>query len=202
MLEFIIKDEDIFGAQIIGTATVPVSFITSGEPFDKWLYVVDPYSQSDDPKPQIHVAFKFTPVDDNPVYKDGITGDRLSRGVEDAYFPMRKGGQVTLYQDAHVRDGELPEIRLDGDRVFAHEKCWEDICHAILEARHLIYIVGWSIYTEVRLVRESTRPLPEAVKTLGELLRYKSEEGVRVCLLVWDDKTSNETLIINMVRKT
>ncbi|XP_078162510.1 phospholipase D delta-like [Carex rostrata] len=198
MLEFVIKDDDMFGAQIIGTATVPVSSITSGEPFDNWLDVADPYGQPGDPKPRIHIAFKFTPVDDNPVYKDGITGDRLSRGVEDAYFPMRKGGQVTLYQDAHVRDGELPEIRLDGNRVFAHEKCWEDICHAILEARHLIYIVGWSIYTEVRLVRESTRPLPEAVKTLGELLRYKSEEGVRVCLLVWDDKTSNETLIINM----
>ncbi|KAI3807899.1 hypothetical protein L1987_23835 [Smallanthus sonchifolius] len=27
--------------------------------------------------------------------------------------------------------------------------------------------------------------------TLGEMLKYKSEEGVRVLLLVWDDKTSH-----------
>lgn len=201
-LEFIIKDEDIFGAQIIGTAIVPVSSITPCEPSDKWLYVVDPSGPSDGPKPQLHIAFKYTPVDFNPVYKDGITGDYLSRGVEDAYFPLRKGGQVTLYQDAHVRDGDLPEIQLDGGKVFAHEKCWEDICHAILEARHLIYIVGWSIYTNVRLVREQTH-LPKAgLQTLGDLLKYKSEEGVRICLLVWDDRTSNESAMINTVSET
>jgi phospholipase D1/2 len=201
-LEIVIKDEDMFGAQIIGTATVPASSIISCEPFDKWLFVMDPSGLQDGPKPQLHIAFKFTPVDVNPVYKDGIAGDPLCHGVEDAYFPLRKGGQVTLYQDAHVKDGELPEIRLDGERVFAHEKCWEDICHAILEARHLIYIVGWSIYTEVKLVREPTRTLPKAgLQTLGELLKYKSEEGVRVCLLVWDDRTSNESLMINMVSK-
>ncbi|KAJ3706790.1 hypothetical protein LUZ61_010495 [Rhynchospora tenuis] len=199
MLEFVIKDEDIFGAQIIGKATVPASSVISGEPFDKWLDVIDPSGHPEGLKPQVHIAFKFTPVDDNPDYKDGIAGDRLSRGVEDAYFPLRKGGQVTLYQDAHVRDGDLPEILLDEGRVFTHEKCWEDICDAILEARHLIYIVGWSIYTKVKLVREPTRPLPEAgLSTLGDLLKYKSEEGVRVCLLVWDDRTSNETLMLNM----
>lgn len=58
----------------------------------------------------------------------------------------------------------------------------------------MIYIVGWSIYHKVKLVREPVRPLPSAAGelTLGELLKYKSQEGVRVCMLVWDDKTSHD----------
>jgi phospholipase D1/2 len=63
----------------------------------------------------------------------------------------------------------------------------------------MIYIVGWSVYDKVKLVREpsSSRPLPEGGDlTLGELLKFKSQEGVRVCLLVWDDKTSHDKLFI------
>lgn len=57
----------------------------------------------------------------------------------------------------------------------------------------MIYIVGWSVFHKVKLVREPTRPLPRGGDlTLGELLKYKSEEGVRVLLLVWDDKTSHD----------
>lgn len=105
---------------------------------------------------------------------------------------------MKLYQDAHVRPGELPEIEIDNGKVFEHGTCWEDICHAILEAHHLIYLVGWSIYDKVRLVREKTRETEVDVEnmTLGELLKYKSQEGVRVCLLVWDDKTSHDKFFI------
>lgn len=118
--------------------------------------------------------------------------------VRDSYFPVRRGGSVTLYQDAHVPDSMLPKIELDDGVVFEHGKCWEDICHAILEAHHLVYIVGWSIYHKVKLVREPTKPLPSGGNlNLGELLKYKSQEGLRVLLLVWDDKTSHSKFFIN-----
>ncbi|KAG9144442.1 hypothetical protein Leryth_014488 [Lithospermum erythrorhizon] len=40
--------------------------------------------------------------------------------------------------------------------------------------------LGWSIYHKVRLVREPSKPLPSGGNlTLGDLLRYKSQEGVR-----------------------
>lgn len=128
--------------------------------------------------------------------------DPEKRGVREAYFPVRKGGRVTLYEDAHVRDGELPDVEVEGRKLFRHERCWEDICHAIVEAHHLIYLVGWSIYDKVRLVREPTRPLKEDVAgmTLGELLKYKSQEGVRILMLVWDDKTSHDKFGIKTVR--
>jgi phospholipase D1/2 len=104
-------------------------------------------------------------------------------------------------QDAHIREGELPKIELDSGKTFQHHACWENICHAILEAHHLIYIAGWSVYDKVKLVREPTRPISDEIinMSLGELLKYKSQEGVRVCLLVWDDKTSHDKLFIKTV---
>ncbi|XP_028774530.1 phospholipase D delta isoform X2 [Neltuma alba] len=138
---------------------------------------------------------KFTPVEKNPLYLRGIANDPEHKGVRHAYFPLRKASSVRLYQDAHVPEGMLPKIELEGGKVYKHEKCWEDICYAISEAHHMVYIVGWSIYHKVKLIREPSRPLPRGGDlTLGELLRYKSEEGVRVLLLVWDDKTSHDKL--------
>ncbi|KAK4348966.1 hypothetical protein RND71_031721 [Anisodus tanguticus] len=53
---------------------------------------------------------------------------------------------------------------------------------------------------KVKLVREPGKPLPSGGDlTLGELLKYKSEEGVRVVLLVWDDKTSHGKFFIQTV---
>ncbi|KAJ3683485.1 hypothetical protein LUZ60_013712 [Juncus effusus] len=63
----------------------------------------------------------------------------------------------------------------------------------MLEAHHLIYVVGWSIHHPVRLIREPTKPVPNKGKlTLGELLKWKTHEGVRVVMLIWDDKTSHD----------
>jgi phospholipase D1/2 len=119
------------------------------------------------------------------------------------YFPLRRGCSVIPYQDAHVPDHSLPEIELDEGKVYRQEKCWEDICHAIVEAHHLVYIVGWSIYHKVKLVRESesTCRLPSGKDTtLGELLKYKSQEGLRVLMLIWDDKTSHDNFVLKTVR--
>ena len=45
---------------------------------------------------------------------------------------------MTLYQDVHVPDSMLLEIKLQDVKVFEHEKCLEDMCHAILEAEKLV----------------------------------------------------------------
>ncbi|XP_074562986.1 phospholipase D delta-like isoform X1 [Curcuma longa] len=198
-LIFHVKDDDLFGAQIIGTVTIPVALLASGEAIEGWLPVIAPSGRPPKPDTALRVSLQFTPVELTIDYRHGIAGDPEKSGVRNAYFPVRRGCSATLYQDAHVRDGELPDIKLEDGAVFEHEKCWEDICHAILEAHHLIYLVGWSIYHEVKLVREPTRPLPNAGRlTLGDLLKYKSQEGVRVCMLVWDDKTSHQKFCFKM----
>ncbi|XP_042508028.1 phospholipase D delta [Macadamia integrifolia] len=199
-VEFQVKDNDVFGAQVIGTVLVPARRIVSGESIDEWFPVIGSYGKPPKPDSALHLVMRFTPVESNPLFQHGIAADPQHLGVRNTYFPVRKGCSLTLYQDAHVREGDLPPIELEKGANFEHEKCWEDICHAILEAHHLIYIVGWSVYHKVKLVREpsSGRPLPGGGDlNLGELLKYKSQEGVRVLLLVWDDKTSHNKFFIN-----
>lgn len=197
-LEFQVKDDDVFGAEVIGTAKIPVTDIAMGNRISGWFTLT---GSSCKPSTAIRLDMKFTSAEENPTYRNGIAGDPEKRGVAHTYFPLRKGSNVTLYQDAHVPDGLLPKIELDGGKVYKHESCWEDICYAISEAHHLIYIVGWSVFHKVRLIRESTRSLPRGGElTLGDLLKYKSEEGVRVLLLVWDDRTSHNKYFISTVR--
>lgn len=185
---------------MIGIATVPANRIASGEVIDEWFPVIGPNGRTPKPDTAIRLQISFTPCHKNSLYQRGVSEDY---GVTESYFNWRHGGNVTLYQDAHVIDGMLPDIKLDDGSNFEHSKCWEDICHAILEAHHLVYIVGWSIFHKVKLVREPTRPLPNGGDlNLGELLKYKSQEGVRVLLLVWDDKTSHNKFFLQTVRNS
>lgn len=191
-LKFKVKDYDVSGAQTIGTVRIPVQQIASGERISGWFPVLGGSGKPPKKETALHIDLKFTPFDKIQT--------KTTLGVMGTYFPLRKGSQVKLYQDAHVMDGMLPEIRLENGEVYQHGKCWEDICHAICEAHHMIYIVGWSVFHKVKLVREPTRVLPRGGDlTLGELLKYKSEEGVRVLLLVWDDKSSRDKFGISTV---
>ncbi|KAG5123659.1 hypothetical protein AAZX31_11G079600 [Glycine max] len=199
-LEFRVKDDDVFGAQSMGTVKVPARRIATGAKISEWFPVLLPSGKPPKPDTALHVEMQFTPVSENLLYQRGIAADPEHNGVRHTYFPVRKGSSVRLYQDAHCTEsgeGKIPEIKLENGNVYRHGKCWEDICYAISEAHHMVYLVGWSIYHKVRLVREPTRPLPRGGDlTLGELLKYKSEEGVRVLLLVWDDKTSHDKVFL------
>ncbi|KAG5245469.1 phospholipase delta [Salix suchowensis] len=192
-IEFHVKDNDMFGAELIGTAKIPASTVLSGEFIQGWFPIIAASGKPPKPDTALYLELKFTPFEKNPLYRNGFGGETEVNGVKGTYFPVRKGGHVTLYHDAHVKDHYLPDIEIDGGKVYKQEKCWEDICYAISEAHHMIYIVGWSVFYKIKLVREPTRPLPRGGDlTLGELLKYKSEEGVRVLLLVWDDRTSHD----------
>ncbi|XP_019172212.1 PREDICTED: phospholipase D delta-like [Ipomoea nil] len=197
-LEFRVKDTDVFGAQIIGSVKIPASDIAAGETISKWFGVIGPSGKPPKPGAALRLEMKFIPFESNLLYKHGIAGDPQLLGVRHTYFPLRKGCSVKLYQDAHVKDSnlKLPEVKLDGGITYERGTCWEDICHAISEAHHLVYIVGWSVRHSIKLIRETRRALPPGGSlTLGELLKYKSEEGVRVLLLVWDDRFSNDAFL-------
>lgn len=199
-IEFQVKDNDVFGAQLIGTLVIPVEQILPGATINGWFPIVGNDGNPIKTNPELHISVQFKPIENNLLYKDGFGGAPDYVGVPNAYFPLHKGGSVTLYQDAHVPDNLLPKIPLDEGKFFEQQKCWEDICHAILEAHHLIYIVGWSIYHPVKLVREPTKPLPAGGElSLGDLLKYKSQEGVRVLMLIWDDKTSHDKFFLKTV---
>ncbi|XP_021747945.1 phospholipase D delta-like [Chenopodium quinoa] len=192
-IEFQVKDDDVFGAQVIGIFSLPASRLLSEEHIKGWQPIYSP-STGKPPKPEsaIRIDLKYTPCERIPDLNVTLNG------VKSTYFPLRKGSLVKLYQDSHGKPDYLPEIKLDGGEIYKQNTCWEDICYAICEAHHMIYIVGWSVFHKVKLVREPTKPLPRGGDLiLGDLLKYKSEEGVRVLLLVWDDKTSHNKYFIN-----
>ncbi|KAK3006976.1 hypothetical protein RJ639_015577, partial [Escallonia herrerae] len=184
---FYVKDSDVVHNQVIGTVEIPVEQIFSGTNIEDTFPILDENSNSSSHGAVLTISIQYTPVDKVPLYHGGLGASPDYHGVPGTYFPLRRGGKVTLYQDAHVHDGSLPNLKLDNDVPYMHGSCWADIFDGMKKARHLIYIAGWSVYHKVRLVGDDNN---ETESILGDFLKTKSEEGVRVVLLVWDDFTS------------
>lgn len=190
-LHFVVKDNDVVGSQLIGAVGIPAEQLCSGTRIEGIFPILGTNGKPCKPGAVLSLSIQFTPVQQMAIYKHGVGSGPDYNGVPGTYFPLRRGGKVTLYQDAHVHDGCLPDVRLDGHVQYEHGTCWLDIFNAISQARRFIYITGWSVYHKVRLVRDGHEGKD---CTLGDLLKIKSQEGVRVLLLVWDDPTSRSIL--------
>lgn len=195
-VSFAVKDSDVVGSQLIGTVVIPAEKIYGGSKVEGVYPVLEPNGKPCKRNATLQLSIQYIPAENLTMYHHGVGPSYI--GVPGTYFPHRKGGNVKLYQDAHVPDGCLPDIRLENGMRYEHGKCWEDICNAIRQARRLVYITGWSVYHNVQLVRHGQNG---SVSTLGELLKLKSQEGVRVLLLVWDDPTSRSIIGIKTVRQ-
>ena len=129
----------------------------------------------------------------------------LSRAMEvpGLYFSATKGNDVRFYMNADD-DGSAPLVRYGGaysgedgreEKVWKPPRLWRDIYDAICHARHFIYMAGWSFDVDQYLLRgEELKRVQQNSKyspQLGELLKQKSEEGVIVNLMQWDDYSSN-----------
>ncbi|PKI56935.1 hypothetical protein CRG98_022670, partial [Punica granatum] len=188
---FLIKDSDVVGSQLMGTIAIPVEQLYTGAKIEGTYPILTGSGKPCKPGAVLTLSIQYIPIEKLSIYHHGVGAGPDYYGVPGTYFPLRKGGSVTLYQDAHVPDGFLPNITLENGMYYAHGKCWHEIFNAIRQARRLIYITGWSVWHKVRLVRDGSLG---SDCTLGELLRSKSQEGVRVLLLVWDDPTSRSIL--------
>ncbi|XP_066338738.1 phospholipase D alpha 2-like [Miscanthus floridulus] len=190
---FSIKARLPIDAVLIGRAYLPVQDLLSLTPkdqdIDRWLDVLDEHKKPLPHGPKIHVRARFKNVAVDPSFGRGVGGAQYA-GVPGTFFKQRQGCRVTLYQDAHVLDTFRPDIHLAGGRAYEPRRCWEDVYDAIDGARHFVYVTGWSVYAEITLVRDGSRKHPGGGTTLGELLKRKAKEGVRVLMLVWDDPTS------------
>ncbi|XWS11804.1 hypothetical protein CRYUN_Cryun37aG0032200 [Craigia yunnanensis] len=190
---FTVKDDNPIGATLIGRAYIPVEDLLTGKEVDRWAELLDEDKKPLESGAKIHVKLQYFDVTRDPNWDRGIISRKFP-GVPYTFYPQRQGCRVSLYQDAHIPDGFVPKIPLAGGKYFEPHRCWEDIFDAITNAKHLIYITGWSVYTEISLVRDSRRPKPGGDITLGDLLKKKASEGVRVNMLVWDDRTSVDLL--------
>ncbi|KAG8092346.1 hypothetical protein GUJ93_ZPchr0012g19242 [Zizania palustris] len=189
-VQFVVKDNDVFGAQLIGTVAIPAERLLSGDRIDGVYDLLEPNGKPCAQGAVLRLSIQYIPVAHLTMYHHGVIAGPDSPGVPNTYFPLRRGNKVTLYQDAHVPDGCLPDIWLDHGIRYQHGQCWHDIYNAICQAQKLIYIVGWSVFHTIHLVRDGT----QNTWSLGDLLKDKSRQGVRVLLLVWDDPTSRSIL--------
>lgn len=191
-IDIIVKDNDILGAQFIGQVKIPAQILLTQQ-IEKQTYELSGNNGKPLKSAKLTLSIKYCSVQDDPLYRDGVGKGPDYSGVPDTYFPLHKGGRITLYQDALVPDNMLPEISLAGGLKFEHRKCWEEIYEAIEGSHHIVYVAGWSIFTKTRLVRnKDAEGKGFSHKTLGELLRQKAHyETARVLLLVWDDKSSH-----------
>ncbi|KAI5054976.1 hypothetical protein GOP47_0030121 [Adiantum capillus-veneris] len=183
-------DDDPVGATKLGRAKISVTDILPGEEIEQWYNLCH-----DDGVPlkrgaKIRLRMQYFDITSDPFSGKGVVGAKYP-GVPYTFFRQWKGCRVTLYQDAHVPNNFRPKIYLGNGGLYEPRRCWEEIFQAIHDAKHLIYITGWSVYTEIELVRDEERPIEgsEGVM-LGALLKRKAAEGVRVNMLVWDDRTS------------
>ncbi|KAL1809714.1 hypothetical protein ACET3Z_026704 [Daucus carota] len=186
---FTVKDDNPIGATLIGRAYVSVREFLDGEKIDKWVEIVDENKNPISEGSKIHVALQYFKITQDRSYARGIMSPKFP-GVPYTFYAQRQGCRVSLYQDAHVPDNFVPKIPLAGGKCYEPHRCWEDVFDAITNAKHLIYITGWSVYTEITLIRDSKREKPGGDVKLGEILKKKANEGVRVLMLVWDDRTS------------
>ncbi|KAM7258465.1 hypothetical protein ACFE04_014206 [Oxalis oulophora] len=184
-----VKDADPIGATLIGRAYVPVHDILGGQEVDKWIELLDEEKNPIHGDSKIHVKLQYFEVTDDRNWGQGVKSAKYP-GVPFTYFSLRQGCRVSLYQDVHVPDNFVPKIPLAGGKYYEPHRAWEDIFDAITNAKHLIYITGWSVYTQITLIRDARRPKPGGDIILGDLLKKKASEGVRVLMLVWDDRTS------------
>lgn len=189
-VHFVVKDSDVVGSQIMGAVGIPVEQLFSGMKFEGTFPILNASGKPCKAGAILSLSIQYTPVDRVNIYR-GVDSGPDCQGVPGTYFPLRKCGKVTLYQDAHVHDGCLPNLKLDGDVQYENRSCWHDIFEAISQASRLIYIAGWSVYHKVKLIRDGNNATDIM---LGDLLKIKSQEGVRVLLLVWDDPTSRSVL--------
>lgn len=201
---FTIKNDNPISATLIGRAYVPIEDVVRGFIVNRWVEIKDVNGhpipgkskirrdENSDYIPdnsKIHVKLQYFRVTADPNWSKGIKSPDFE-GVPDVFFNQRHGCKVTLYQDAHVLDEFRPMIQLNEGKFYRPRRCWEDIFDVISNAKYLIYITGWSVYTEIKLVRDPKRPKPKGELTLGELLKMKASQGVTVLVLVWDDRTS------------
>lgn len=124
-LEFHVKDADPFGSDLIGVASLSAAAVlaaTADAPImSQWLDLSRPDGRGP-PKPgggsAICISATFVPA--AAAASRQRSGDR---GVP-AYFPLRRGCDVRLYQDADVAGGEVEGVGVGPG--FRPGRCWED----------------------------------------------------------------------------
>jgi len=179
-LTFDVRDKDHAYTEEIGIVEIPCQCFLNGEEINNWF----PIKKKNKENGHLHISVHY------------VAMSRISQGYDvESYFNMQRGCHVTLYQDTHCPT-DLPWLNMvQGPNGTSpqYRSCWKDLYYDLEQAKHIITITGWSVWTELKLFRGE-----EAISiyggTLGELLCRKADEGVEVKVMVWSEKTSGQVL--------
>ncbi|KAG6431803.1 hypothetical protein SASPL_109888 [Salvia splendens] len=176
-VQFIVKDNDFVGSEIIGAVGIPIQQLITGARMTGAYPIIGANGKPCNRGSSLSLWIQYIPMEYLPIHHEGVTG---------TYFPLRTGGTVTLYQDAHVHKGSLPDVVLSDGTVYKNGNCWRDIYDAISQARWLVYITGWSIYHMVHLVRDDPLVTNGSLGVMNtgddETKRYFKNSCVKVLL--------------------
>ena len=188
-LDIIVEDKDWNDNEFVGSVSFSTKKLSKekliGGPKGDWF----PIWKDGKSCGEIKLSMKFTS-------KDALE-DEKGLEVKDAYFPMRENCRFTLYQEAECPPEGLPVfegVTFPDGSPYQPARCWYDIYQAIKDAEKFIYIAGWSVYTEIEFVRGQDDP--DKLSNVGRLLKAKADEGVKVILMVWDDKKSDDLNVL------
>ena len=176
-----VMDREHIGQERVGSVELDVALLLSGEELEDWWEL--------DTQGAVHLSLQLFPL------------ESLSEGKEldDSYFSPRPGCRVTLYQDADTPQLEVfSGVTEPGGEQYTPPRLWLDLFHALDRAERFIYITGWSVFTGISLVRgEEAAELADT--NVGELLKRKAAEGVRVCVMTWNEKSNDTGLIAGIM---
>lgn len=161
-----VYDQDIATSEKFGSVSIPIGDIINTNFIDESFKMVG-RKLSHNSRLNVSVKFEHVHVRDYEV----------SNCVNNS----RPGNKVKLYQDAHCPT--LPKTFCDLNNA------WKDVEQTLKSAQHFILITGWSVKTDIKLVRGND----DDEMSLGRILYDKALNGIDVRLLLWDEITSTDS---------
>jgi len=177
-LIFEIRDKDHAYSEFIGSVDIETTSLLNGDQLDGWF---DIKKKSGKKKGQLKLKVSF------------ITRQQLEKTYDvPCYYPMHSNCRVTLYQDAHVPPNMpvFENMHIPPGESYYPQSCWKDLYYSLMNAKEMICITGWAVWDKLQLFRGAELGIDR--RTLGEILLDKAREGVKVYIMVWSEKTSNE----------
>jgi len=178
-LKFEIRDKDHAYSEFIGSVDIETATLLNGNELDGWFDIKK--RSSGKKKGQLNIRVLF------------ISRQSMQKTYDvNCYFPMHTNCRVTLYQDAHCPPNmpQFLNMHLPPGESYYPPSCWNDLYASLIEAREIICITGWAVWDKLQLFRGQDKARDQ--RTLGEILVDKANQGVKVYVMVWSEKTSGE----------
>ena len=148
VLIFKVKDKDHIGADLVGQLSITAEELASGGAITDNFELTTADGENIDA--QLSMSIQF------------ITKDELGEDIhelEDSYFPARESCRMIMYQDADtlgILGTQLPQFdgvsNPDGSQ-YQSTRAWRDLYDCLKNAQKFIYITGWSVFTDTKLLR-------------------------------------------------